>query len=182
MGQGADSTLRIVHPGDNVRTYHCLSIMIMIMKEKIKLIKNVQRRATKQVQTFPDIPYKERLKATILPTLQYRRYRGDMIEVYKISHGFYDENITNDFLEFCPNDREYYFRGHCFNLPKESYKKELRKVSFRCRVSRPVEQPSRIRCKSHKHKHVQKSSRQASRTPRDYVRSRRRYTFTNILP
>ena len=70
-----------------------------------------------------------------LPTLQYRRYRGDMIEVYKISHGFYDENITNDFLEFRPNDREYYFRGHCFNLPKESYKKELQKFSFRCRIT-----------------------------------------------
>ena len=63
-----------------------------------------------------------------------RRYRGNMIEVYKISHGFYDEEIK-DFLQFPSNDLEYKFRGHCFNLPKVSYKKEMRKFSFRCRVA-----------------------------------------------
>ena len=43
-------------------------------KDQITLIENVQRRATKQVQKFSDIPYKERLKARGLLTLQYRRY------------------------------------------------------------------------------------------------------------
>ena len=58
------------------------------------LIENVQRRSTNQVQKISDITYKERLKAMSLPTLQYRRYQGDMIEVYKISHVFMIKTLT----------------------------------------------------------------------------------------
>ena len=36
------------------------------------------------------LTYKERLQRLKLPTLVYRRARGDMIEVYKILHGYYD--------------------------------------------------------------------------------------------
>jgi len=38
-------------------------------------------RATKLVTSIKHLPYAERLKALQLPTLKYRRYRGDMIEV-----------------------------------------------------------------------------------------------------
>ena len=41
-----------------------------------------------------------RLEALKLPRLQYRRYRGDMIEMFKLSHGYYDEMAINDFIEF----------------------------------------------------------------------------------
>ena len=34
--------------------------------------------------------YSDRLKALKLPTLKYRRYRGDMIELFKIIKGIYD--------------------------------------------------------------------------------------------
>ena len=37
----------------------------------------------------------DRLKQLKLPTLKYRRARGDMIELFKILHGFYD-NTSND--------------------------------------------------------------------------------------
>ena len=50
----------------------------------ITAIENVQRRATKQVPGLRDLPYEERLKQLKLPTLVYRRARGDMIETYKI--------------------------------------------------------------------------------------------------
>jgi len=36
------------------------------------------------------MPYKERLKQLNLPTLNYRRVRGDMILVYKVLHGLID--------------------------------------------------------------------------------------------
>jgi len=39
------------------------------------------------------LPYAERLKALQLPTLKYRRFRGDVIEVYKILAGKYDAKI-----------------------------------------------------------------------------------------
>ena len=55
------------------------------LKKHIIAIENVQRRATKLVPELLNLPYPERLKVLRLPTLLYRRYRGDMIEMYKIT-------------------------------------------------------------------------------------------------
>ena len=45
---------------------------------------------------FNDLSYIERFKWLKLPTLAYRRSRGDMIEVYKIIHNIYDhESVPN---------------------------------------------------------------------------------------
>ena len=50
----------------------------------IKDLETVQMRATKLVMKLKHLKYKERLERLKLPTLRYRRTRGDMIEVYKI--------------------------------------------------------------------------------------------------
>ena len=47
-------------------------------------VERVQRRATRLISGMKDIPYQERLKALNLPSLQYRRMRGNMIVMYKI--------------------------------------------------------------------------------------------------
>jgi len=57
-------------------------------------LEKVQRRATKFVISLKKLSYSERLKNLKLPTLTYCRYRGDMIEVYKIISGKYDNNIN----------------------------------------------------------------------------------------
>ena len=54
-------------------------------------------RATKLVLTVMHLKYKERLMRLQLPTLRYRRIRGDMIEVYKILTNKYDTNINFSF-------------------------------------------------------------------------------------
>ena len=48
------------------------------LKKHIKAIENVQRRASKAVPGLKDLSYEARLRAMRLPTLAYRRYRGDM--------------------------------------------------------------------------------------------------------
>jgi len=50
----------------------------------IEEVEKVQKRATKQVKSLRGLPYEQRLRKLNLPTLRYRRHRGDMIEVYKI--------------------------------------------------------------------------------------------------
>ena len=56
----------------------------------IKDLEKVQMRATKLVITIKNLTYKDRLKRLKLPTLKYRRIRGDMIEAYKILTNKYD--------------------------------------------------------------------------------------------
>jgi dihydroorotase len=40
-----------------------------------------------------NLNYEERLRKLKLPTLGYRRVRGDMIEMYKIIKGKYDKDV-----------------------------------------------------------------------------------------
>ena len=54
----------------------------------IDLIEDVQRYYTKRIIGMYDLSYEERLQALKLPSLCYRRVRGDMIEVFKITHNF----------------------------------------------------------------------------------------------
>ena len=105
------------------------------LKKHIIAIENVQRRATKLVPGLLNLPYPERLKALRLPTLLYRRYRGDMIEMYKITHDIYDQGATQ-FISFRSNvavDR--HFRGHNYTIFKEQWKKDVRRYSFQCRIT-----------------------------------------------
>ena len=65
-------------------------------KQKHKdAIERVQRRATKQLPGMKDLSYPERLNIFDLPTLVYRRTRGDMIETYKLLHKKYMCDISN---------------------------------------------------------------------------------------
>ena len=102
-------------------------------KNLICMIENVQRRASKLIPGMSNHTYEERLKCLNLPTLQYRRYRGDMIEMYKISHGLYDQRAIGNFIEFQSNSQN--LRRHAFTIYKENCKKDVRKFAFKCRVT-----------------------------------------------
>ena len=58
---------------------------------KIKQIEKVQQRATKLVPGIADLPCDVRMKSLTLPSLEYRRRRGDMIETWKRFNGYYDD-------------------------------------------------------------------------------------------
>ena len=60
----------------------------------IKDLEKVQMRATKLVMKLKHLKYKERLERLKLPTLRYRRTRGDMIEVYKILTESYRKSVN----------------------------------------------------------------------------------------
>ena len=52
------------------------------------MLKKVQHRATKLVFGVEKLTYEERLNRLGLTTLEDRRLRGDLIEVFKIIKGF----------------------------------------------------------------------------------------------
>ncbi|KAK3757934.1 hypothetical protein RRG08_058248 [Elysia crispata] len=53
-------------------------------------IVDVQSRATKLIGHLKDKPYPERLSILKLPSLEHRRHRGDMIDLFKYVTGIYD--------------------------------------------------------------------------------------------
>ena len=60
----------------------------------IAIIERVQKRATKMLSSCKKMRYIDRLKYLHLPTMKFRRLRGDMIETYKILNGFYDTDVV----------------------------------------------------------------------------------------
>ena len=63
-------------------------------KKDITLIENVQRRATKLIPSLKNLSYEDRLRRLKVPSLTYRRTRGDMIETYKMLSGEYDPDVN----------------------------------------------------------------------------------------
>ena len=63
----------------------------------ITKIENVQKRAFNLVPELRGLTYQEQLVRTKLPTLAYRRFRGDLIEVYKHIKQYDQDAITSSF-------------------------------------------------------------------------------------
>ena len=82
-----------------------------------KKLEKVQMRATKLISEIKNLSYIDRLKYLNLPTLQYRRCRGDMIMVFKLLSGVYDSNIACHFIL----NSNLVTRGHHLRYLKDTY-------------------------------------------------------------
>ncbi len=107
------------------------SVWAPYKKKDVKLLEQVQRRATKQVPGLSNMSYPDRLKTLGIPTLTYRRLRGDMIEVYKIIHEIYDPDAALNLPR-----SEGPTRGHNLKLFQQRSTKDIRKYFFTNRVVR----------------------------------------------
>ena len=72
----------------------------------------------------------ERLKTLNLSSLEYRRKRGTMIEMYKTCYGFYDRNATAELFE--RNDKD--SRGNACKVVVCKANLEIRKNFFTIRA------------------------------------------------
>lgn len=97
-------------------------------------IERVQRRATKLIPGFRDFTYKERLEKLKLPSLAYRRLRGDMIECFKIKKQLYDPRVSEGILT---NAEESRTRGHSEKVFLKGGRGNIRNHVFSIRVCRP---------------------------------------------
>ena len=61
----------------------------MSFKKDVYKLARVQRRATGLLPHIRQLHYEDRLQILNLPSLVYRRLRGDVIEGYKFCHDFY---------------------------------------------------------------------------------------------
>ena len=112
----------------------CSSVWAPFKSKHIEQIEKVQRHATKQLPGFKDLSYPERLKKLKLPTLSYRRLRGDLIETYKILRNVYDSHTVN-FLKLWKDQsaRSSLRMNHSLALFPQQTKLDIRKYSFSVR-------------------------------------------------
>jgi len=94
------------------------------------LIEKIQRRFTRMIPNISKLPYDQRLTEVGLWSLEDRRLRADLIEVYKIIHGLSSVSFQS-FFEFCHHDRT---RGHNLKLHKHSVRTDLRQHFFTERI------------------------------------------------
>ena len=85
-----------------------------------------QDRASIAASRGKNKPYRDRLFHLNLPTLKYRRLRGDMIELFKITHNTYDEAVSLD-LSFYARAST---RGNNYKLVNHCFRYDLRKQFF----------------------------------------------------
>ena len=105
------------------------------LKKDITTLENVQRRATKQVPELKNLSYEDRLRQLRLPSLAYRRLRGDMIETFKILSGYYDTSVADFLCRYDQNvDDANRQRGHAKKLFKRRSRLNIRKYSFPFRI------------------------------------------------
>ena len=84
-------------------------------RKLIDKIEKVQQHFTRCIIGMGGLSYSERLEALGLPSLEFRRVRGDIIEVYKILNNIYDPVTTSSLLTLADNSVT---RAHSFKLLK----------------------------------------------------------------
>ena len=108
---------------------YCVQAWRPHLQKDIDLLEKVQRRATRMIVSLKNVPYEKRLNYLRLTTLETRRTRGDLIQVFKILKGFVDVDCTNLFTLSNTN-----LRGHSLKLYKPSVRLDCRKYFFTNRV------------------------------------------------
>jgi len=106
------------------------SVWSPMWRKEVTAIERVQRRATRQIPGFSGLTYEERLRKLNLPTLYFRRLRGDMVETFKILTHKYDIDET-EFFELDASSRT---RGHDLKLRKYAASTARRLNSYSYRV------------------------------------------------
>ncbi|RNA44146.1 RNA-directed DNA polymerase from mobile element jockey-like [Brachionus plicatilis] len=71
---------------------YATSVLNPHRRADVRIIENIQKRASKLVGRIRDRSYQDRLAILNLTTLESRRSRGDLISHYKITNGLLDVN------------------------------------------------------------------------------------------
>ena len=116
-------------------------------QQNVRLIENVQKRASKCIKSLESTSYEDCLK---LPTLVYQRLRRDMILTYKL------QNEKSAIFGGDPSTSQHNTRGHSKKLPKSSSQsKNLPNILFE-KSHKSLELTQRFNCQCSLHPVLQK--------------------------
>ena len=99
-------------------------------RKDIVMVEKVQRRATTLIPELSYLSYESRLKELKLTTLEERRTRGDLIQVFRIVKGI-DRVAPDKLFTF---SHHHMTRGHSLKLSKSTVRLDCRKYFFSQRI------------------------------------------------
>ena len=108
----------------------CVQAWRPFLRKDIDSMEKIQHRATKMINECKGLKYEDRLLVTGLVTLEERRNRGDMIEVFKMIKGI-DRVSYEDFFKIDTTGKT---RGHKYKLVKSRSRLEIRRNFFSQRI------------------------------------------------
>ena len=85
--KNADIIMRLYKSLVRPRLEYCVQAWSPYDKEDIRVLKRVQKRATKMIYGYGDLNYKDKLSLLKFPSLEERRVRKDLIEAFKLLKG-----------------------------------------------------------------------------------------------
>ena len=94
-------------------------------KKHIRKLERLQRMATKMVPELAEMTYEERLKEMNLLTLEQRRERGDLIQVYKLLNGL--DEVDNEQMMLREKNFSRTTRSHSKKIAKGICLKDVKK-------------------------------------------------------
>jgi len=111
---------------------YCVQVWNPYLKKDIECLEKVQRRATKLVKGLKNRPYSERLALLRTSSLEKRRWRGDLIQAYRIVKGIDKVNVEH-FFEI-DDGGGHDLRGHNLKVKVQRSRLQLRQGFFSQRV------------------------------------------------
>ncbi len=111
----------------------------------------MQHRAIKMIWGLQDLTYEERLKRTNWMSLEIRRYRADLLDVYRIMHGL-DKLKPEDLFDMAQNSLRARAQLH---LNEVRTQPDVMKIRILSEDGRPLEQAARCRSECYYHKCIQ---------------------------
>ena len=113
---------------------YCSPVWRPYLQKDINMLEKVQRRATRMVEGYRGLDYFSRLKGMKLTTLETRRLRADLLEVFKIVNGL--EGLSEEYFF----EKRQMGRGACgtrrnaHSFFKKRFRLDAAKYSFSNRV------------------------------------------------
>ena len=112
---------------------YCVQAWRPFLRQDVDNIEKVQRRATRMISELADLEYSERLRRCNLTTLEIRRHRADLLEVYRIVNGI-DDLDPGKFFIFRSDGEGRDTRCHNLQIQKQRFSLLIRKSCFSQRV------------------------------------------------
>ena len=109
---------------------YCVQAWRPFLRKDIDSLERIQRRATKMITGCKNLSYESRLRKLNLISLEKRRTRGDLIQVFKLIKGIDKVDYTN-FFQLSDDSRT---RGHKFKIIKLRSRLEIRRNFFTQRI------------------------------------------------